>query len=169
MVASANTQANHKFNLSHFAILSCTHVTELCHGIISKFLFPGVMRFVIWESILSGRRFRCSTIYANRSFHRSVHAIFGKVGRIASEEVLIELIKCNCMPILLYGIECFFLPKSDVKSLDFVVTRFLMKLFRTVNHDVMRDCCMYLGFTLPSDYLVKKYQKFILRYKSCSN
>jgi len=28
------------------------------------------------------------------------------------------------MPILLYGLECFFLPKSDVQSLDFVVTRF---------------------------------------------
>jgi len=27
------------------------------------------------------------------------------------------------------------MPKSDVQSLDFVVTRFLMKLFRTVNHD----------------------------------
>jgi len=59
------------------------------------------------------------------------------------------------MPILLYGHECFFLPKSDVKSSDFVVTRFLIKLFRTVNHDVIHDCCMYLEFTLPSDYLVK--------------
>ena len=49
-----------------------------------------------------------------------------------------------------------------MKSLDFVVNRFLMKLFRTVNHDVIRDCCMYLEFTLPSDYLVKKYEKFIL-------
>ena len=60
---------------------------------------------------------------------------------------------------------------ADVKSLNFVVTRFLMKLFRTVNHDVIRDCCMHLllEFTLPSDYLVKKYEKFILRYKNCSN
>ena len=40
------------------------------------------------------------------------------------------------MPMLLYGLECFLLPQSDVQSLDFVVTRFLMKLFRTVNHDV---------------------------------
>ena len=55
--------------------------------------------------------------------------------------VLLELVKSKCMPILLYGLECFFLvlPKSDVQSLDFVVTRFLMKLFRTVNHDVIRD------------------------------
>jgi len=68
------------------------------------------------------------------------------------------------MPILLYGLEYFFLPKSDVKSLDSVVTCLLIKLFRTVNHDVIRDCCMYLEFTLPSDYLVKK----IHRNLSCS-
>jgi len=28
---------------------------------------------------------------------------------------------------------------------------------------------MYLEFTLLSDYLVKKYEKFILWYKNCSN
>jgi len=30
------------------------------------------------------------------------------------------------MPMLLYGLECFALLKSDVKSIDFAVTRFLM-------------------------------------------
>jgi len=55
------------------------------------------------------------------------------------------------MPILLHGLECFFLPKSDVQSLDFVVTRLLMKIVRTVNHDVICDCCKFLEFPLPSD------------------
>ena len=39
--------------------------------------------------------------------------------------------------------ECFVLLKSDVKwltSLDFAVTRFLMKLFRTSSIDVITDC-----------------------------
>jgi len=31
----------------------------------------------------------------------------------------------------------------------------MMGLFRTVNHDVIRDCCKFLEFTLPSDHLVK--------------
>jgi len=44
------------------------------------------------------------------------------------------------MPILLYGLKCFFLPKSDVNSLDFAVRRFLMKLFKTVNNDVIQNC-----------------------------
>jgi len=100
------------------------------------------MKSVIWECIIAGR-FRCSTTYAKRSFHRSINAIFGKVGRIASEEVLLELVKSKCMPILLYGFERFSLHKSDVQSLDFVVTRFLLKIFRTVNHDVICDCCKF--------------------------
>ena len=67
------------------------------------------------------------------------------------------------MPILLYGLECFFLPKSDVQSLDFVVTRFLMKIFRTINRDVICDCCKFSEFSLPSVLLAKKCDKFVLR------
>jgi len=47
----------------------------------------------------------------------------------------------------------FFLPKSDVNSLDFAVRRFLMKLFKTVNNDVIQDCCNFLNFSLTSDLL----------------
>jgi len=33
-------------------------------------------------------------------------------------------------------IDCFSVATADIKSLDFAVTRFLMKLFRTTNIDV---------------------------------
>ena len=57
-----------------------------------------------------------------------------------------------------------------MQSLDFVVTRFPMKIFRTVNRDVisLRDCCKFLEFSLPSDNLAKKCDKFVLRYRNCS-
>jgi len=38
-----------------------------------------------------------------KSFHRAANAIFGKVGRIASEEVTLQLIKSKCLPVLFYG------------------------------------------------------------------
>ena len=62
---------------------------------------------------------------------------FLKDWNVASEEVVLELVKCKCLPILLYGLECCPLNKSDVQSLDFAVsTRFLMKLFKSVhNHN----------------------------------
>ena len=73
-------------------------------------------------------------------FFRATNASFGKIERVASEEVVLELVKCKYLPILLYGLECGPLNKSDVKSLDFAVTRFLMKLFKSVNLDLINEC-----------------------------
>ena len=76
---------------------------------------------------------------SNNIFFRATNAIFGKIGRVASEEVVLELVKYKCLPILLYSLECCPLNKSDVKSLDFAVTRFLMKLFKSVNLDLLTN------------------------------
>jgi len=40
----------------------------------------------------------------------------------------INILKSKCIPMLIYDLECFSLPKSDPKTLDFAVTWFLMKL-----------------------------------------
>jgi len=47
------------------------------------------------------RELRCSVTHAKRSFHRSINAIFGKAGRLASEEVTLQLAKSKCIPILM--------------------------------------------------------------------
>lgn len=39
--------------------------------------------------------FKCVLDYAKRSFYRAANAIFGKIGRIASEEVILELVAKN--------------------------------------------------------------------------
>ena len=54
---------------------------------------------------------------------------------------------------LLYGLECFALLKSDVESSDFAVTRFSMKLFRTSNIDIINDCRSNFSFMLPSEMI----------------
>jgi len=56
---------------------------------------------------------------------QSANAIFARVGRIASEEVVLHLMSTKCIPILLYGLEACPLRKTDLNSLDFVVNRFL--------------------------------------------
>ena len=53
-----------------------------------------------------------------KSFFRSANAIFGKVGRTASEEITLELLKSKCIPILIYSLECFTLPKSDCYAIS---------------------------------------------------
>ena len=90
--------------------------------------------------IVQSRRFKCAIHEHKKSFCRSVNAIFGKVGRAASEEVILQLISSKCMPVLLYGLESIPLPKSDIKSLDFTFNRFLMKLFKTTDMNVVTNC-----------------------------
>jgi len=57
----------------------------------------------------------------HKFFYRSGNAISGRVGRIASEDISLQLINTKCFSILLYGSEACLLLKSDQSSLDFVV------------------------------------------------
>jgi len=88
---------------------------------------------------VSAKVFKCSLNYAKCAFLRAANAIFGKVGRTSSEEVL-QLVKSKCLPILLYSLEACPLTKTDLKFLDFVINKFFMKLFRTNNIDTVKIC-----------------------------
>ena len=86
-----------------------------------------------------------------RAFYCSANAIFGKVGRVVSKKIVLQLINTKCMPSLLYGLETCPLVKSELSSLDFVVNRFLFKMYRTSNTEIVRNCQSYFGFNLPSE------------------
>ena len=91
------------------------------------------------------------------------NALFGKVGRSASEDVFLHLVKSKCLPILLYCLEVCPLTKSDLRSLDFTVTRLLMKLFRTSNRDIINECCSRFYFKLPSEILPVRFDRFLCK------
>jgi len=52
-------------------------------------------------------------------------------------------------PRFLYGLEICPLTKAELHSLDFAVTRFLVKLFKRSSIAVIKDCCRYFYFKLP--------------------
>ena len=85
---------------------------------------------------------------AKCSFYRAANAIFGKVGRLASEEVTLQLIKTKCIPMLLCGLVACPLKKTQLSSINFVINRFFMKLFRTSNIEVVKYCQEQFGFEL---------------------
>ena len=76
--------------------------------------------------------------HAKKSFYRAANAIFGKVGRAASEEVVLQLLVSKCIPVLMYGLEVCPLTKSQLQSLDFTVNRFFMKLFKTGSIEIVK-------------------------------
>jgi len=92
--------------------------------------------------------------------------IFGKIGRIASEEVVLHFITSKCLPVLLYGLEVCPLSKSNLQSLDFVVNHFPMKLFKTSNNDIISECQSYLCFFLPNELLAKRHNNFLAKLNS---
>jgi len=88
---------------------------------------------------------------------------------LASEEVILELVRTKYTPILLYWLECFQLGKADRHSLDFTFNRLCMKLFKTGSIDVVKDCQSYFAIDLPSCDIKRRQDKFILRYISTVN
>jgi len=75
----------------------------------------------------------------------------------------------KCITILLYGLEACPLRKTDLNSLDFVVNRFFMKLFKTGYIDLVKCCQSYFGFELPSVLHDKRAKKFDIKYRNHSN
>ena len=119
----------------------------------SQLLWVDKLRY-LGVFIVSGKSFRCFE-NAKKSFYRAFNTLFGKIGRAASEEVTISLIKSKCVPCLLFCLVVCPLNKTDLRSLNFSVTRVLMNIFRTFHVLIINECQIYFSF--PSiDILVEK-------------
>jgi hypothetical protein len=119
--------------------------------------------------IVKFKRFKCSTDKAKRSFYRAANAIFGKIGRVASEEVTIELISKKCIPILTYGLEACDLNITELKSINFPCVRLLMKLFCTKDINVIKDVQTFFDFLEPSVRICRRKVKFLRQYCTSEN
>ena len=75
------------------------------------------------KTILTGLLFLVDQ--AKRSFYRAANGIFAKIGRLSSEEVMVQLLKQKCLPILLYALDVCNLDKRSIQTLDFTFNRFL--------------------------------------------
>ena len=128
--------------------VTCRSITSL-PGVqipwVDKMRYLGVF-------IVQSRLFKCSLDNAKKAFYRCANAVFGKIGRIASEEVTLEITRCKCIPVLLYGTEACLLNKSDSSSLDFVINRLFMKLFKTNNVEIVELCQYQFGFENQAYY-----------------
>jgi len=124
-------------------------------------------------SIVRSRNFKCSLDTAERSFYRTANAIFGRVGRIASEVVTMQLLSSKCIPLLLYGLESFPLSSSKLASLDFTINSSLWSYSGPITSTLLRHASLnlVLNFLLLCWHVEKKiflckisqYDNYILR------
>ena len=111
-----------------------------------------------------------AAVNIKRSFYRAANAVFGKIGRIASEEVSLQLVMSKCVSVLLYGLEACPLNASDVTIvIDFVINRFFMKLFKTTNIETVKYCQDIFRFEVPSVRLNRLKKRFLASYSSVDN
>lgn len=119
--------------------------------------------------MLSGRTFKCSYDCRKSSFFRAFNSIYSKVGQHAAEDSVIALLRAKCLPILLYATEACPLLSRDINSLNFTVTRALMKIFRTGSAANITECQRNFNF-LPVKQLLKiRTAKFLQRFAASEN
>jgi len=82
-------------------------------------------RELAWINVVrtleSSSSFKCSLGSTKCSFYRSFNAVLGKIGRIASREVILQLIKSKYFRVLYYGLEVVLLIMNCVRYL--LITR----------------------------------------------
>jgi len=83
---------------------------------------------------------------AEQSFCHAFNASYGKIGRSASEEIILSLLKSKCIPCLLYGLDACPINRTDGNSLDYTVKIGLFKIFPTTSQSIILDCQNYFNF-----------------------
>jgi len=112
--------------------------------------------------------FRCSYDNAKRSFYRAFNAIFGKVGRLVSEDVIIQLLRTKCLPVLYYGLEACPVTKAQTKSL-YALHSCFKKIFSTRDQVVVHLCMVFFDFSSVSEAVKCKQHRFFQRYLMSTN
>jgi Reverse transcriptase (RNA-dependent DNA polymerase) len=112
--------------------------------------------------LLSARYFKCCFRNAKKSYFRSFNSVFSRVGRVASEDVVIKLVATKCVPVILYGLDACPVNASDRHSLDFVLTRCLMKLFNTGSNAVINECMNAFQVKKMSDCVIARKLVFLI-------
>ena len=101
-----------------------------------------------------------------------INAIFGKIDGLASEEVIVHLTSVKCLPVLTYGLDACPVCVSDIRSLDFIITRMFIKIFQTSSVNVVKDCQTMFNFRRMSELVLDRKRKYLQKFcswTSCDN
>ena len=113
--------------------------------------------------------FRCSVSHHKQATNRTFNAIFGKVGRAASAEVMIQIFNSKCLSILYYGIDVCPLTNTQINSLQFVINSCYSKIFVIKSNDDIRYCQDVFGCLPIADIVERRIAKFLKKYEEAND
>ena len=120
-------------------------------------------------TICKSAKFRCDFSPARRSFNRAANAVLSKVGSTGSEELLLHLLKVQCVPILIYGCEAVDWSSRELSSMDFAFVRFVMRIFKCNNRLLIDEVMSNFGLLKPSKIIAQRSEKFNLKFPCIDN
>ena len=123
----------------------------------------------IGEYLISSTIFSISLDNEKKSFYRAFKALFSKVGRVASEHVVVELLKTKCFRILLYDMEACPLTKTQINSPSYVISSSFRKIFNVSSNVIIYLCTSTYNCSNIEDILRIRKRTFLQKCCALDN
>ena len=155
-----------KFNVKRSSVLRIgkRFNVSCCNLLLNNIVLPFVEEIkYLGVTIKRGLNFSRSTCSTKIKFYRSFNAVYSKAF-FAPEEVLVNLFKFYCLPIITYACEAIPPSKSELKVLDKLIYTAFCKNFHTFDKDVIELSKFYFGLSSCSELLGVRQHNFLNRY-----
>ena len=135
---------------------TCAKLTTLGGDLLA---WVGIYRYLdVYFS--SATTFKCCFNNCKASFYLSFNAIYGRLGRCVSPEVIVHLLSSKCMPVLLYGLNSCPANVTELRSLEHPVTMAFMTIFITNSIDIVSYCQSAFGFHSLREQVLRRKINF---------
>ena len=101
--------------------------------------------------------------------YRSFNAIYGRLDRCTSPEVIVRLLSSKCMPVLLYGLDSCPTNVTELRLLEHTVNVAFMKIFNTNFIDIVSYCQSAFGFHSVREQVLRRKINFLAKLNKCQN
>jgi len=80
-----------------------------------------------------------------------------------------QLIKSTCVPVLLYAVDACPINRTLERSLQFPLTRIIMKIFKTISKEIINNCQLNFGLQPIEDTIKKLKINFFNKISTTCN
>ncbi|MFZ2538725.1 MAG: reverse transcriptase family protein, partial [Oscillospiraceae bacterium] len=96
-------------------------------------------------------------------FFQAFNNIFAKIGSTSSIDTIVQLLKSNCLSVLLYNLEAVQLTKTNLNNLSFPINRAFIKIFHISDSKSIKWCQYYLILLPVESILDQRKRKFYFK------
>ena len=96
-------------------------------------------------------------------FFQSFNSIYAKIGTTNNPDTIVQLMKSNCLSVLLYNLEALQLTRTNINNLKFPLHRAIMKIFHVKDTQSVLWCQYYMHVLPVESTLDLRKRKFYFK------